>query len=219
MTRIIKPESLHLQAYHILKEEILEGEYKPSERIVEAKAASKLGISRGPVREAIRMLIQDGLLTYNEGYVRVYTPTVQDVVDIFQCRESLEALAISLAIYHITEVEKEQLTNNLQATYQAYEQQKTIELGKLDQEFHDIIIHASKNKQLKELLEVIRTKIHYMRISMVKGEFYPSFVSEHERLAELLFKRNEAEANELMKQHIKKGLDGVLMHIEKAQSR
>ncbi|GAA0428756.1 MAG: GntR family transcriptional regulator [Bacillota bacterium] len=213
MTRIVKPESLHLQAYHILKEEIVKGEYKPYERVVEARLAKKLGISRGPVREAIRMLIQDGLLTYNDGYVRVYKPTVKDVVDIFQCRESLEALAIRLAIEHITEAEEEQLQKNLHDTIKAYERDKVIELGQLDQQFHDIIIHASKNSQLLALLEAIRTKIHYMRISMVKGDFYPSFVKEHERLIELLLKGNEDDAIALMKQHINKGLEGVLMHI------
>ncbi|AUJ25066.1 GntR family transcriptional regulator [Virgibacillus dokdonensis] len=74
--RIVKPESLHLQTYAILKEEILEGAYRPGERVVEAKIANQLGISRGPVREAFRMLIQDGLLIYNDGFVRVYHPLI-----------------------------------------------------------------------------------------------------------------------------------------------
>ncbi|MBD7939533.1 GntR family transcriptional regulator [Cytobacillus sp. Sa5YUA1] len=217
--RIVKPESLHQQAYHIIKSEILEGVYQPSERIVEAKAASKLGISRGPVREAIRMLIQDGLLVYNDGYVKVYTPTVQDVVDLFQCRESLEALAISLAIHNISEMEKEKLQENLVASYQANEKKDIIELGKLDQAFHDMIIYASKNKQLTELLEMIRAKIHYMRSNMVKENFYPTLVEEHEKIIDLLFSGDERGSQEYIRQHIKKGLDGVLMHIDKNASK
>ncbi|WP_188456928.1 GntR family transcriptional regulator [Virgibacillus oceani] len=213
MNRIIKPESLHLQAYNIIKKGILEGNYQPSERMIEAKMADQLGISRGPVREAFRMLSQDGLLTYNDGFVRVYQPAVQDVVEIFQCRESLETLAISLAITNISHEEMEQLSNNLTETAIASDHNSGIELGKLDQQFHDIIINASKNKQLIELLEVIRTKIHYMRNSMVNGEFYPSFVEEHERIYRLLLERNGAEAVKIMKVHIKKGLDGVLQHI------
>lgn len=78
MSQIVKPESLHIQAYNILKQSILDGERQPSERIVEAKVAGILGISRGPVREAIRMLIQDGLLVYNDGFVKVYEPTIDD---------------------------------------------------------------------------------------------------------------------------------------------
>lgn len=89
MGKIIKSESLHLQSYNLIKEAIMEGRLQPNERVVEAKVAGKLGVSRGTVREAIRMLIQDGLLIYNEGFVRVYQPNVQDIIDIFQCRESL----------------------------------------------------------------------------------------------------------------------------------
>ncbi|WP_106497965.1 GntR family transcriptional regulator [Lentibacillus sp. Marseille-P4043] len=214
MSRIVKPESLHLQAYNIIKKGILEGDYQPSERVVEARMADKLGISRGPVREALRMLIQDGLLNYNDGFVRVYQPTVQDVVEIFQCRESLETLAISLAIKHISDEEQKQLATNLKETSQAFANDKSMELGKLDQQFHDIIITASKNKQLMELLDVIRTKIHYMRTSMVNGDFYPSFVEEHERIYQILLEGNEEEAATIMKKHINKGLEGVLMHID-----
>ncbi|MGY0694254.1 GntR family transcriptional regulator [Virgibacillus sp. FSP13] len=214
MSRIIKPESLHLQAYNIIKKGILEGDYQPSERVVEARMADKLGISRGPVREALRMLIQDGLLNYNDGFVRVYQPTVQDVVEIFQCRESLETLAISLAIKNIADEERKKLAINLKETSKAFANDKGMELGKLDQQFHDIIITASKNKQLMELLDVIRTKIHYMRTSMVNGDFYPSFVEEHERIYQILLEGNEEEAKKIMKKHINKGLEGVLMHIQ-----
>ncbi|MFC5589706.1 GntR family transcriptional regulator [Sporosarcina soli] len=214
MSQIIKPESLHLQAYNIIKKSIMEGEYKPSERVVEARVASKLGISRGPVREAIRMLIQDGLLIYNDGFVRVYKPTVQDVIDIFECRESLEVLAIRLAIKNISKEEKEQLATNIKETKEAMNRGVVVELGQLDQQFHAMIIQASKNKQLIELLEVIKTKIHYMRNSMIKGEFYPTFVEEHEGIVKILHEGNEEEAVKIMSLHIKKGLEGVLLHLD-----
>lgn len=212
MGRIIKTESLHLQAYNIIKKSIMQEEREPNERVVEARVASELGISRGPIREAIRMLIQDGLLIYNDGFVRVYQPTVQDVVDFFQCRESLETLAIQLAIMHITDEEKDQLATNIKETKKVMAH--GMELGQLDQQFHAIIIQASKNKQLIELLEVIKTKIHYMRNSMVGGAFYPSFIEEHERIYQILLDGDEEKAVKIMSTHIKKGLDGVLLHID-----
>lgn len=212
MGKIIKSESLHLQAYNLIKESIMEGELKPGERVIEAKVAGKLGISRGTVREAIRMLTQDGLLIYNDGFVRVYQPTVKDVVDTFQCRESLEALAIRLAIKNMNDNVKDQLANNLKETKKVMETSQ--QLGQLDQQFHTIIIEASKNSQLIELMEVIKVKIHYMRNSMVGGTFYPSFIEGHERIFEALVERNEEEALEIMSNHIKKALEGVLLHIE-----
>ncbi|GAA0440371.1 GntR family transcriptional regulator [Lentibacillus halophilus] len=213
MDKIVKNESLHLQAYNIIKEGILKGDYEPSKRVIEAKLADRMGISRGPVREAIRMLIQDGLLIYNNGFVRVYEPTMRDVVEIFQCRENLETLSISLAIKNITDNQKDQIADNLEETNKAFEQNDGVELGRLDQQFHDIIMQSSNNNQLIQLLGAIRTKIHYMRNSMVNGDFYPSFVEEHNRIYELILKGEEETAEKIMKEHIRKGLEGVLMHI------
>lgn len=158
------------------------------------------------------MLIQDGLLIYNDGFVRVYQPTVQDIVDLFECRESLETLAVRLAIQNITNKEREQLITNITETKNTLDQ--GMMLGELDQQFHAIIFRASKNKQLIELLEVIKMKIHYMRNSMVGGAFYPSFIEEHEHILQLLLDGNETKAVNFISKHIRNGLEGVLLHIE-----
>ncbi|HLS66063.1 MAG TPA: GntR family transcriptional regulator [Pseudogracilibacillus sp.] len=208
MGQIVKPQSLHLQAYNILKQSILDGERKPSERIVESKVAETLGISRGPVREAIRMLIQDGLLVYNDGFVKVYSPTVNDIVEIFQCRQSLEMLAIRLAIQNYNEKLKAKLEQNLKETEAVVNKDK--ELKQLDQQFHTIIIHASNNSHLIQLLDMIKTKIHYMRNSMIDAPFYPTLLQEHGQLFDLIVAQKEDEAAEMMSGHIQRGLDGVL---------
>ncbi|MBO1002494.1 GntR family transcriptional regulator [Pseudogracilibacillus auburnensis] len=211
MGQIIKPESLHLQAYSILKQSILDGERKPSERVVEAKVAGTLGISRGPVREAIRMLIQDGLLEYNDGFVKVYEPTVKDIIEIFQCRESLEILAIKQAIEHSNETLLEDLKKNIKETEQALD--KGALLKQFDQQFHTIIINASKNNHLIQLLEMIKTKIHYMRNNMIDAPFYPTLLDEHEKIYQSIVGKNVEKATELVSIHIQRGLDGVLEHI------
>lgn len=211
MGKIIKPESLHLQAYNILRQSILDGERKPSERIVEAKVAGTLGISRGPVREAIRMLIQDGLLVYNDGFVKVYEPTIEDIIEIFQCRESLEILAVKLAIDHMTKDVTDQLEKNLDETKEVVNQ--GMALKQLDQQFHTIIIEASTNKHLIQMLNMIKTKIHYMRNSMVEATFYPTLLGEHERIYEAIVKKDVESATKIMGEHIHRGLEGVLDQI------
>src|SRR5690625_3596221 len=194
MGQIVKPESLHLQAYNILRQSILDGKREPSERIVEAKVAGTLGISRGPVREAIRMLIQDGLLVYNDGFVKVYEPTVEDIIEIFQCRESLEVLAIKLAINNMTKEVTGKLDKNLAETKEVVDQ--GIALKQLDQQFHTIITEASGNNHLIQMLNMIKTKIHYMRSSMVEATFYPTLLGEHERIYEAIIKKDEVTATE-----------------------
>ncbi|MGY4690928.1 GntR family transcriptional regulator [Salibacterium sp. K-3] len=213
MTRIVKSESLHMQTYHIMKNSILEGEYKPDERLVEAKIAENIGVSRGTVREAIRMLVQDGLLIYNEGQVRVYNPAVEDIVEIFQCRESLEELAVRLAVKNISTEELNGLDENIQKVKEKVNHNSNAELGELDQEFHNTVIASSKNKQLIELMDTIKTKIMYMRNTMTGNDYLPPFINDHERIYNALWNRNEEEAVDEMRAHINRGLDGVLSHI------
>lgn len=211
MGQIIKPESLHLQAYNIIRQSIINGEREPSERIIESKIANTLGISRGPVREAIRMLIQDGLLIYNDGLVKVYEPTVVDIIEIFQCRQSLESLAVKLAIDNMTDEVKNKLDENLKVTEKVVDKRQ--ELKQLDQEFHTIIIEASGNQHLIQMLDMIKVKIHYMRSSMVGATFYPTLLEEHERICKAIYQKDVDTSVKIMNKHIQRGLDGLLEQI------
>lgn len=103
MREIQKTEPLHSQVYAILKTMIMERDFAPGERLVETKVAVQLGVSRGTVREAFQMSLKDGLLTRNNNVISVYNPTVQDIVDVYECRKSLESLAVKLATSHITD--------------------------------------------------------------------------------------------------------------------
>jgi DNA-binding GntR family transcriptional regulator len=209
MEQIIKSEPLHIQAYNIMKTLLLEGTYKPGERIVEVKLAEKLGISRGPVREAIRMLIQDGLLVQNEGPIQVYQPTLEDIIEVFQCRENLEGLAARLAAKRISAEEMEQLVTNMEKIRQAFAHDMSVEVGNLDQQFHDIIIEASQNRQLIQLIQLIKAKISYMRNEIIRHyrENFIHLPDEHERIYQALFARDERKAETEMRAHIKRNLE------------
>lgn len=212
MGEIVKPELLHLQVYQILKKSIMDGERKPSERIVESQIAKQLGISRAPVREAIRLLVHDGLLEHKGNFIVVYEPSVQDIIEIFQCRQSLEALAVQLAIEYGTEETFIKLKNNMEETERYLN--NGMQLKQLDQQFHTIITNASGNNHLIQLLETIKTKIHYMRNSMVKTTFYPTLIDEHEKILLYMEQKDVVRATETMKQHVQKGLDGILQQLK-----
>ena len=212
MGEIVKPELLHLQVYQILKKSIMDGERKPSERIVESQIAKQLGISRAPVREAIRLLVHDGLLEHKGNFIVVYEPSVQDIIEIFQCRQSLEALAVQLAIEHGTEETFIKLKNNMEETERYLN--NGMQLKQLDQQFHTIITNASGNNHLIQLLETIKTKIHYMRNSMVKTTFYTTLIDEHEKILLYMEQKDVVRATETMKQHVQRGLDGILQQLK-----
>lgn len=211
MSQIIKPEPLHTQAYQIIRTMILEGEYEPGERFVEVKLADKLGISRGPIREAIRMLIHDGLLIQDEGPVQLYQPSLNDIVDVFQCREYLEALAVRLAVENFTNELLDELALIIQKTKEAIKNNAKNEVSTYDQKFHELIIETSGNKQLIILNAGIRTKITYMRNTILRNYYdHFDFIDEHMRIYEALVKKDVTTAEQQMKDHIKSNLDFIV---------
>ncbi|WP_167577781.1 GntR family transcriptional regulator [Ammoniphilus sp. YIM 78166] len=208
MSKIKKSEPLHNQVYHIVKRMLIEGEYQPGDRLVEVKLAESLGVSRAPVREAIRMLIQDGLLEQKEGLVYLINPTTQTIVEVFQCRQSLESLSARLAAKNISDSQLQQLAQNIQETQRAIQQNDSKEIGRLDQQFHDLIIEASGNQQLISLMSIIQAKISYIRNSIIRN-FYQNFLTfadEHQRIYQALLERDENKAEMEMRSHIEKNL-------------
>ena len=100
--------------FHTLREAILKGELKPGERLMELQLASKLGVSRTPIREAIRMLEQEGLaVTIPRRGAEVARMTEKDMKDVLQIREVLDELAVRLACDNITKEEIKELEKQM----------------------------------------------------------------------------------------------------------
>lgn len=210
MDGIIKSVPLHLQAYDLIKDQIMKGYFKPGNRIVESKLAEILNISRGPIREALRMLIQDGLLVQQKGAIKVFNPTSKEMIDVYQCRESLEVLALQISIKNITKKEEGKLISIIEESKKLLKQNQYDDLARLDEEFHEIIVKSSGNKQLIKLMEVIKAKISYMLGFIIHKNFYLPPIEHHEKILNALLEKNEAEAIIQMKIHLKYGLDCLL---------
>ncbi|SFE92629.1 GntR family transcriptional regulator [Fictibacillus sp. FJAT-27399] len=211
MREIQKTELLHSQVYTILKAMIMESEFQPGERLVETKVALQLGVSRGTVREAFQMLLKDGLLTRDNNVIFVYNPSVQDIVDVYECRKSLESLAVKLATTHIQDEQLNRLGFVLEESKKAVKRNDTQTLTNLNQEFHDIIDLASHNKQLIQLCEVIKTKTLYIRNNVLKNHFknFSDFVDDHERIYLAIKERKASKAEQEMITHIEKSFETI----------
>jgi DNA-binding GntR family transcriptional regulator len=215
--QVKKTELLHNQVYQIINNMIMEGHLHPGERLVEIKLAEKLGTSRGPVREAIRMLVQDGLLVQNEGVLNIFNPKSKEIIEVFECRQALESLAAKLAANHISDDQLSQLELIIQQSKTALKSGNVEEIGKLDQQFHDIIAISSENQQLIQLYEVLRTKIIYIRTCIIRN-FYKNFlyfVDEHQNIFEALKARNSLKSEDEMRSHIQKNLEVSYSLIDK----
>lgn len=208
--RIIKSEPLHIQAYHIIKAQILRGGFPPGSRIIESKLADKLGVSRGPTREALRMLTQDGLLVQKRGAISLFKPTEKNIIDICKCRESLEILAIQLSIINITHDEENKLKDIIKKSKELQKQGLYNELGKLDELFHNIIIKSARNEQLVQLMDVIKSKVIFMMGFILHKNDYLPPLKQHEAILEAILNKDEEDAVKHMKLHLKYSLDNLL---------
>ena len=206
MLSIVK-ETLNAQIYQILKKRLLEGYYTLGERLVEVKLAEEFGVSRGPVREALKMLIQDELLVQKGNVIHVFNPSLSDMIEIYQVRQQMESLAAKLAAQNIESSKLEMLENIVEETKTAWLKQDKNHVVELSIQFHEIILESSGNRQLISLTNMIRDKVTYFRNSGVKGGMRDeSLIEEHTRILSALKQRNGDKAGKEMQEHIEHDL-------------
>src|SRR5699024_902262 len=147
----------------------------------ETYLASQLGISRGPIREAIRLLIHEGLLVQKGSHTYVYAPTLKDAEDIYLCRKRIEPLGAGLAALNITETDKRKLIDLLNETEKLLNNNASNrDIAKLNSSFHEHIVLSSQNKQLIQIMQLILGKSSYTR-NVLLGDYNRknSFTVEH----------------------------------------
>ena len=190
--------------FKTLREAILRGDLKPGERLRELQLAAKLGVSRTPIREAIRMLQQEGLaVTIPRRGAEVAAMTEKDMEDVLQVREALEILAVQLASEKITKEQIAELEERLKAFEQAVETAEVKQIAQSDIDFHDLIYTAAENPRLVVLLNNLREQIYRYRVEYLKDEKnYPRLIEEHRQIMQGLKERNEQYVVEMTKKHM-----------------
>lgn len=190
--------------FHTLREAILKGDLKPGERLMELQLAAKLGVSRTPIREAIRMLEQEGLaVTVPRRGAEVAKMTEKDMQDVLQVREALDELAASIACELITEVEMEQLEQAAADFETATETKDVKRIADTDMVFHDIIYHATRNPKLVNILNNLREQMYRYRVEYLKDEEnYPVLLKEHREILAGFKERNTGMVTDSMRKHV-----------------
>ncbi|HWK24842.1 MAG TPA: GntR family transcriptional regulator [Ureibacillus sp.] len=200
---IKKNEPLYLQIYHSLENSILNGELESGERLIDTKLAQEFGVSRGPIREAMRKLEQDGLLVNKSGEMYVYSPTVWDVVELYQLRIALEPLAVYEATKSLKESDLIELEKILKETESVLFSSNVDVVVKLNTLFHEKIIALNPNGRLQLILGNIRTLTNICRNTIIKKTTRPStFLSEHWEIYHEMKAGNAESALMAMKKHL-----------------
>lgn len=190
--------------FNTLREAILKGELKPGERLMEIQLAERLGVSRTPIREAIRKLELEGLVVMipRKG-AEVARITEKDLKNVLEVRCALEGLAIELACKKIDSDGIRKLKDNLSEFKLAVKNNDITALAQKDVEFHDIIFTATDNDKLIQLLYNFREQMYRYRVEYLKDvESRQQLVEEHESIIHDLEIRDCESARKHIEHHI-----------------
>jgi len=188
-----------------LRKKILKGELAPGERLMEVQLAEKLGVSRTPIREAMRMLEKEGLVVMRPRRgAQVAQISLRDLNDVLEVRKTLEMLAIRKACARMK-------SSDIAAMKQAAGRFEKLvasdgeltEMAEADESFHQSIYEGARNARLTQILENLREQMYRFRFEYLKDEkIRRSLVEEHRAIAAAVEGKNEEEAIRLIARHI-----------------
>ena len=205
--------------FESLREAILLGRLIPGERLMEVQLADEMGVSRTPVREAIRKLELEGLVVMiprKGAYVAGLT--LKDITDLFEVRAALEGMAAGLAAERITEGELEQLERAIVEESQTQDDDISTYVDK-DTFFHEIIYQASRNKQLVQIITRLREQIQRFRMtSLSQPGRAKMYVDEHKKIVEAISGHDIKSARLLAREHIENAENILLNAIRKEEA-
>ncbi len=190
--------------FESLREAIIGGVLRPGERMMEIQLAEEMGVSRTPVREAIRKLELEGFVVMvprKGAYVAGIS--LKDINDVFEIRAALEALAAGLAAERMTEDELEQMERLLVRKAEIIENNDLESIVEVDTDFHATLYKASRNERLIQILSNLREQIQRFRTTSlaVPGRMKDA-LEEHRKMVEALSERNVTLAQSLATEHI-----------------
>lgn len=190
--------------FQTLRQAILKGELEPGERLMEIQLAERLGVSRTPVREAIRKLELEGLVVMvpRKG-AEVASITEKNVRDVLEVRKALEELAVTLACQRMDESQFRQFDEQNQIFEKALEAGDLTEIARLDVDFHEVIYMATGNERLQQMLNNLREQMYRYRMEYIKDERQRSkLIKEHCEIAEAIKARDIERAKSAIRLHI-----------------
>jgi DNA-binding GntR family transcriptional regulator len=198
-----------------LREAISTGVLKPGERLMEIQLAEELGVSRTPVREAIRKLELEGFVVMvprRGTYVADFS--IRDINEVFEVRSALEILAAGLAAERITEEELEQMERLLVQMGEQIEHGDIDTIVDIDSQFHDILYRASRNDRLVGIINNLREQLTRLRaVSMQNPGRLKVMIEEHSRLVEAIAQRDSALAQKLATDHLENAEQTLLQEM------
>lgn len=224
-----KLEPIRLDSYKPLRELVCEnlidaintGILSPGERLMEIQIAEEMGVSRTPVREAIRKLELEGFVVMipRRG-TYVANISIKDINEVYEIRSALDILAGGLAAERINDEEIEEMRELLVLTEKHIEENNLSKIVEIDTKFHDILYTASRNERLVNIINNLREQITSIR---GKSMNYPGrlvdTLDEHKEIVESIAARDIDRAEEAVRAHLENAEQTLLQAIDEGKEK
>lgn len=225
MSMIMDDEYLPLRdvVFNTLRQEILTGKLKPGERLMEIHLANKLGVSRTPIREAIRKLELEGLvIMMPRRGAEVAQISWKSLKDVLEVRSALDALAIELACERMGQEDLESLYKACECFEEATKTKDPTKIAEADVAFHDIIVVSTGNKRLIQLVNNLSEQMYRYRFEYIKDESqHDMLVQEHKEMYRCIQNKDKKAAASVVKKHIDNQEEAIIrqLQLEKGEKK
>ncbi|MGE5558531.1 MAG: GntR family transcriptional regulator [Bacillota bacterium] len=204
--------------FESIRDAILSGNLPPGERLMEIQLADEMGVSRTPVREALRKLELDGLVVVaprKGAYVAGISS--KDITEVFEIRGALEGLAAELAVERITEEELDQLEKILYQVASCVDSNNLEGMIDADTHFHEMLYLASRNARLSQIVHNLREQIQrFRKFSLSSPGRMREALEEHKAIVDAIAQRNANLACQLAKEHIENAESSFMQAMQNA---
>lgn len=206
LKRIIKKETLAEQAFNLIKDDIISGQLATNEELPEKKLAEELGISRTPIREALKRLASEGLVVISDAKMAIVASfTSEDVLQFLEIRELLEVYNLETIVSSFDRALLEELQQNVDDQSKAITKDSYQEFIELDREFHLLLASGNPNPKLRDMIHTVNTKVNraFLVISNTLRLSAKEAYDEHKRILKALQSKNVEMAKREMSSHMK----------------
>ncbi len=207
----IQRRTLHDELVDRLRHMIVEGDLKPGEKLSEKELSETFGVSRTPLREALKVLGKEGLVSLvpNRG-ATVSKLTLEDLEEAFPIMGALESVSGELACANITDEEITKLEKLHNDMVEKYKSSDLSNYFKLNEAIHQLILDAARNPTLREMQRSLSGRIRRARyMANMSAERWARAVAEHEKILEAVKERDGEKLGAILKLHLANKLQSV----------
>lgn len=210
--RIGDREMLHNRVCSVLRQAILKGDFKPGERLVQTELADQIGVSRMPIREALRTLELEGLIIMepHKGAV-VREIKKEDIQEIYELRSMLEALALKKSMEHFSKADMDALSAYHQSMLQTSSNEEYVDYNA---KFHDVLVSRCKSSRLLSFIETVSHGFALDTPQIIPGQIQKSN-KEHANILKAIEEKDADNAADFLAQHIRRTGEELLTTLEK----